>query len=44
MLIITLNYDPNNLNKNIYPKICAMHNKSLTNVKTNTIMANRCCI
>lgn len=39
MLIITLNYDPNNLNKNIYPKICAMHNKSLTNVKTNIIMA-----
>jgi len=39
LLIAVLKYDYENLNKNIYPKICQKYNKDLNNVKTNIIMA-----
>lgn len=39
LLIATLNYDGENLSRNIYPKVSQMYNKSLNNIKTNIITA-----
>lgn len=39
LLIATLNYDAENLSKNIYPKVSQIYNKSLNNIKTNIITA-----
>lgn len=39
LLIATLNYNSENLSKNIYPKVSQIYNKSLNNVKTNIITA-----
>ena len=39
LLITTLNYDAENLSKNIYPKVSQIYHKSLNNIKTNIITA-----
>jgi len=39
LLIAIHKYDCENLNKNVYPKICKKFNKTMNNVKTNIVVA-----